>query len=117
MRALFRLDSTLLHVAADARPREAAEILRIRVTPEQLHRLITQIDTSLSRDSHGLPLPIAGAHYDINDGFFEAQGHYSMFTTCNEWVRSALSNAGVRTAWWAPLAAAVRYQAQQIKKP
>jgi len=116
LRALTGLDSAVLHVAAEAKPRESADIMLIRVTPEQLQRLVTQIDASLSRDAHRLPLPIAGAHYDANDGFFEAQGHYSMFITCNEWVRSALSNAGVRTAWWAPLAAAVRYQARQIRK-
>lgn len=115
LRALCGLDGTLMHVATEAKPRESADIVRIRVTPEQLRSIVAQIDASLIRDAKGMPLPIAGAHYDANDGFFEARGHYSMFTTCNEWVRAILSGAGVRTAHWAPLAVAVRYQAQQIE--
>ena len=115
LRALVGLDGTLLHVAAEARPRESADIVRIRVTPDQLRRLVAQIDASLLRDANGLALPVTGAHYAANDGFFEARGHYSMLTTCNEWVRTVLSGAGVRTARWAPLAVALRYQAQQIE--
>jgi len=115
VRALFGIDSTVLHIEAEAKPHESPEIVRIRITPEQLARLVTQVDASLMRDAQGLPLQIVGAHYDNNDGFFEAQGHYSMFVTCNEWVRTVLSDAGIRTAWWAPLATAVRYQAQQIR--
>jgi uncharacterized protein (TIGR02117 family) len=117
VRALFGIDSTVLHIEAEAKPRESTEVVRIRIAPEQLERLVTQIDASLMHDAQGLPLLIVGAHYYNNDSFFEAQGHYSMFVTCNEWVRTVLSGAGIRTAWWAPLAAAVHYQAQQIRKP
>ena len=117
LRALTGIDGSVMHVSATSVPLESGGVQRIRISAQQLQQLITRIDASLTHDARGLPQPVSGAHYSSNDGFFEAQGHYSMFKTCNEWVRSLLADAGVRTARWSPLAAALRYQASKIHEP
>jgi uncharacterized protein (TIGR02117 family) len=115
LRALVGIDSSVMHVSAEPEPMESEQVTRIIVSPAQLTQLIAQIDASLARDAQGMPLPISHAHYANNDGFFEAQGHYSMFKTCNEWVRDLFAGAGVRTAMWSPFAEGIRYQARKIR--
>lgn len=114
LRALIGIDGSVVHVSAESEPHESDEVQRILISAQQLQQLIAQVDASLSRNTQGLPQLIVGAGYGINDSFFEAQGHYSMFKTCNEWIRTLLSNAGVRTASWSPLALGLRYQARKI---
>jgi uncharacterized protein (TIGR02117 family) len=115
LRALFGIDTTVLHVSAEPEPTESEQVTRIVVNPQQLAQLTAQIDASFARDPQGLPHMIDNAHYANNDGFFEAEGRYSMFMTCNEWVRGLFADAGVRTATWSPFAEAIRYQARKIK--
>ena len=114
--ALIGLDSTLLHVSTETQPRESADIVRIRITPQQLHQLTAQIDASLVRDPNGLPRLVPGQHYDDNDAFYEALGRYSLFVTCNDWVRQLLSTSGIRTSQWAPFSVALRFQAARVKE-
>lgn len=116
LRALIGVDSTVMHISAENTPRETDEVRRIRISAAQLQQLVALVNASLTRDAQGQPQQISGAHYANNDGFFEAQGHYSMFNTCNEWVRTSLSGAGVRTASWSPLAAGINYQAKKIRE-
>ncbi len=40
---------------------------------------------------------------------------YKFWFTCNDWVRKALSEAGVRAPLWAPFDTALFYQLQKIK--
>ena len=48
---------------------------------------------------------IAGYSYLGTDAFFEARGRYTLFVTCNEWVRRGLGDAGIRTSVWSPFPA------------
>jgi uncharacterized protein (TIGR02117 family) len=88
----------------------------VRVSAQQLARLTAAVDASMWPDAQGHAIPIAGVHYDANDAFYPARGHYSMFMTCNEWVRATLAGAGVRMAVWSPFSTGVRYQLDQISQ-
>jgi uncharacterized protein (TIGR02117 family) len=117
MGALLGFDSTLLHVSSEAQPLESSDMVHIRITQEQLRQLTGQIDVSMAHDARGRTRPIPGAHYDNNDGFYEALGRYSMFSTCNEWIRQLLLASGIRTAAWSPFSLALQFQAKRISKP
>lgn len=108
--ALTGGDSALLHIEAMGLPRESEQVTRLRISPAQYARLLAAIDAGFQLGKDGKLLIVPGAHYDERDAFYEATGHYSLFTTCNEWVRAALEAAGIRTAAWAPFAMAVSYQ-------
>ncbi len=64
-------------------------------------------ETSLS--IHVSPIPVDPQ--DIHDAwrdrgsshFYEANGSYHAFHTCNCWVGNALKQVGIRTAWFTPL--------------
>ncbi|HEY8026322.1 MAG TPA: TIGR02117 family protein [Burkholderiaceae bacterium] len=115
MNALLGLDRSVLHVAAENQPGAAEDIVRIRVSNAQFSAILAQIDAAFELDQDGKPRLIPGAHYADNDKFYEAKGRYSMFSTCNEWVRTVLSQAGIRTATWAPFAPALLFQARQVE--
>lgn len=115
LRALIGIDSSVIHVSAEREPIESDQVTRIRISQEQMTQLVAQIDASFVHDAQGQMLAIGNAHYANNDAFFEAQGHYSLIQTCNEWVRSMFAHTGVRTATWSPFAEAIRYQARKIR--
>lgn len=61
-------------------------------------------------DANGQSASVKGHHYNDHDAFYEALGHYSAYTTCNEWTRNALDAAGVRVPVWAPFERALFWQ-------
>ncbi|HEX7644668.1 MAG TPA: DUF2459 domain-containing protein [Burkholderiaceae bacterium] len=102
----------LLHVEPLGRPLESAEVVKLHISPAHYVKLIAAIDDSFALDAYGKPIVVAGAHYDERDAFYEATGRYSLFSTCNDWGRAALAQAGIRTAMWAPFAPALLHQAR-----
>lgn len=100
--ALSGADDALLHVEAIARPRPGARVRHLRLSPAAYRQLVRDIDAQFAPTPNGTVAPIAGAHYSRDDVFFAAQGHYSLFITCNEWSRQRLARAGVRSPLWSP---------------
>lgn len=88
----------------------------IKINPEQYARLVAYIRASFERDTAGRPKRAALSGYFADDAFYEATNGYKFWFTCNDWVRKALSEAGVRAPVWSPFDTALFYQLQQIKK-
>jgi uncharacterized protein (TIGR02117 family) len=92
----------VLHVAHYIRPAPADDIRPLRITHEQYARLIAAIDRSLPK----LPR-IRYPGYGAQDVFYDAPGHYTASTTCNQWTSNTLAAAGVKTGAWTPFAGGV----------
>lgn len=71
-------------------------------------RLLDHIRKSF-RDEAGAPMLIPGAGYGQFDLFYEAHGTFTALLGCNTWSAGALRQAGLRTGWWNPLPALLRY--------
>ncbi|MCX8116114.1 MAG: DUF2459 domain-containing protein, partial [Burkholderiaceae bacterium] len=67
------------------------------------------------RQADGRPLRIDAPGYFDTDAFYEAVPVYTLWFTCNEWVRRGLADAGVRTAAWAPFDTAIFWQLRAIE--
>jgi uncharacterized protein (TIGR02117 family) len=115
LRALAGLDHTVLHIESLGQPLESSEVIRLRISATQYAKLVAAIDAAFAKDKDGKPIVIPGAHYGERDAFYEATGRYSLFSTCNDWARAALSQAGIRTAIWAPFSQALLYQARAAR--
>jgi uncharacterized protein (TIGR02117 family) len=115
LKALLGLDSSVIHVEAMARLLPQANTRHFLLPPEAYRRLVRYLEAGFVRGDQGAPLLIPDAHYTLHDAFFEAEGHYSMFVTCNEWVRGALAEAGVRVPLWAPFGQALFYQIPEVE--
>ena len=99
--ALLGLGPAAMHVEYLARPQDY-RVQRIDLDPNQYRALAAALRAGFQRDPNGSPRRIDAPGYFATDAFFEGTGRYTLWLTCNEWIRRALASAGVRTAVWAP---------------
>ncbi len=104
-----------MHVEYIESPR-AYKAREVKVSPEQYARLVAFIRASFERDAAGRPERANLPGYFASDAFYEASRSYKFWFTCNDWVRRALSQAGVRAPLWAPFDTALFYQLERIKR-
>ncbi len=99
--ALLGLGTTAMHVEYLARPRDY-RVQRIDLSPEQYEAMVAALQAGFMRDAGGELRRIDAPGYFATDVFFEGTGRYTLWLTCNEWIRRVLAAAGVRTAVWSP---------------
>ena len=94
-------DDAVLHiaVAGDISHLPAREI---RLTVDEYSRLRAAILASAPE-----PRPILGAGFSRWDAFFEAQGRFHLFRTCNVWLAGIMREAGLGFGRWTPTPYAV----------
>ena len=100
--AMLGINPSVLRAEHIRRPTLGPSVVSVTVSREGYVRLAEYVRKTLERGADGRAFPIADAARHSADAFYVARGNYSMFRTCNEWVRAALAEAGVRTAWWSP---------------
>ncbi len=110
-KALFLPSPTAMHVTyKTTKPRLTERCKKVRISPQQCQALITYIKASFATNANGQIQLIDCCRYPTrNDAFYEANGSYTLFKTCNNWTNQALKVAGVKTAFWAPLSSSVLY--------
>jgi uncharacterized protein (TIGR02117 family) len=115
LRALTGQNGSVLHIQAGSAPALSAEAVALHLSDAEFERLSAYIADSFLPDGNGRIEPIPGAHYGAYDVFYAARGHYSVWLTCNEWVREALERAGARVPLWSPFTIALFYQLGQAQ--
>lgn len=101
--ALLGLGDTALHVAWLDRPDLFADAAVVRLSPQRYAELVAVVQSRVARDAGGRAFVHLGKGYGQNDAFYRANGRYSPWYTCNEWVAETLRAAGVAVPVWAPL--------------
>lgn len=102
LRALSGANRTLMHVSFYREVPEQGRTVRLRAGTEQYRRLAEAVRRDFA--GSGRAKPLQGIHYHDNDAFYEANGRYHAFFTCNSWVNRRLKEAGLRAAVWTPFA-------------
>ena len=105
VRAILGFGGSALHVTYVWGLGEGDRVARFRVSEQTYRQLADHIMETVAPDADGRAVPIAGYSYLGTDAFFEARGRYTLFATCNEWVRRGLAGAGIRTSVWSPFPA------------
>lgn len=75
---------------------------QFRISTEQYQQLIAYIRSSFLLQNNKAML-IDHAGYGKRDKFFEANGRYSLFMTCNEWTGDGMQAADMSVGVWTPL--------------
>lgn len=76
---------------------------KIDISKGQYQRLINYITDSFQKNDKGQLIHIqTNANYGNSDTFYEANGSYSMFKTCNTWANNALKHSGQKHCLWTP---------------
>jgi uncharacterized protein (TIGR02117 family) len=104
-RAAFHLGTTAMHTkfhkAAELVP--GPHCVRLSLTPAQYERLVAYVQGGFKPDAAGRVQYLPGHTYGGQDAFYEGQGAYSFWQTCNTWTNNGLKVSGQRAALWTPL--------------
>ncbi|RVU03109.1 TIGR02117 family protein [Mucilaginibacter limnophilus] len=110
-KAAFGLGRSAIHATFYKQLRESKNSVRIKLNNKQYHRLIDYINKSFVRDKEGHIINIENKNPAVDfDAFFEANGRYSIFYTCNTWVNQALKRCGQKACIWTPFDKGLFYQ-------
>lgn len=97
------LGETAMHVDYLKNPPKTGERgKQFRITREQYMQLIAYIRSSFTLQNNKAML-IDHPGYGKRDKFFEANGSYSLFMTCNEWTGDGMEAAEMNVGVWTPL--------------
>ena len=108
--AILLPSPTAMHVTYFRRAPTVGEDSRlIYLTPEQYQQLVQYILESFEKSEQGSLLLIRDAGYSTYDNFYEANGSYSLFYTCNNWVNQGLREIGIKTSLWTPFDWGIMY--------
>lgn len=99
--AAFGLSTSAIHATYYSQMKESETCKKISISKEQYERLISFISKSLQRDGNGKALKIeTSANKSEADAFYEANGTYSLFHTCNTWANNGLKYSGQKACLW-----------------
>jgi uncharacterized protein (TIGR02117 family) len=94
---LFGSKATVLHaVKIDGDPRRrfaASEVIEVRVTEDGYRRLLAFVAGTFTHSAAGTLAALGPGLYG-ESRFYQAEGSYSLFYTCNTWVAEALAASG-----------------------
>jgi len=100
--AVFGLGSTAMHVRyLKGRLKEDESTRRLVISQAQYKMLIEYILSSFKIENSRI-LHIKHPGYWPNDTFYESEGRYSLFKTCNVWTCNGLKQIGVKIGIWSP---------------
>lgn len=92
------MHATYYHAA----PLPGERTLSFAISKEKYATLVKYILATFRRDGKGVML-INHEGYGLHDRFYEANGTYSLFQTCNEWTGDGMEEAGLPVGVWTPL--------------
>jgi hypothetical protein len=73
-----------------------------------MNTLLKYLSNSFKKDDGKIQkIDIDG--YAYNDSFYDANGSFSIFKTCNIWVNKALKEANIETSVWSPFDIGILY--------
>jgi len=102
-KAAFALSTTAIHATYYDTLREDIACKKIIISKAQYTRLIQYITGSFQHDAAGHVMHIiTNANYGRADAFYEANGSYNLFKTCNTWANSGLKKCGQKACLWTP---------------
>lgn len=108
--ALFNRSSSAMQVKFYNNIKENKKCKKISISHESHQKLIKYIEKGFDTDSLGNYIKIPGLSYTDNDVFYEAEGMYNLFNTCNTWANNGLKAASLKACLWTPFDKGVFYQ-------
>jgi uncharacterized protein (TIGR02117 family) len=99
-KAALLKSETAMHVTY--LPRRFPSWAEIQLCNEQLVKLNRYISNSFQQNKNGHFIRMDFEGYNQYDVFYDANGSFSLFKTCNVWVNNALKETEVKTSVWSP---------------
>ena len=100
LKAASGLSSTAMHVTFYNDLKESNSCKKLQISSDNYKKLILFINESFQTKSGEFLKIETDAVYGKHDVFYEANGSYSLFYTCNSWANQALKAANQKAALW-----------------
>lgn len=101
LNAVFLPSSTAMHVDYCTEPVESEMCKLVHLSADQYKKLCDYVEGSFDKKKGSVQL-IPGHSYGLTDNFYEANGSYHAFRTCNVWTNNGLKAASIRTSVFSP---------------
>ena len=98
LKAASGLSSTAMHVTFYKDLKESNSCKKLQISSDNYKKLILFINESFQTKSGEFLKIETDAVYGKHDVFYEANGSYSLFYTCNSWANQALKAANQKAA-------------------
>lgn len=100
IKAASGLSTSAMHVTFYKHLKENQSCKKLQVSLENYKKLIAFINESFQTKSGEFLKIETNAVYGKHDVFYEANGSYSLFYTCNSWANQVLKSANQKAALW-----------------
>lgn len=100
IKAASGLSSTAMHVTFYKHLKENQSCKKLQISLENYKKLVAFIKETFQTKSGEFLKIETNAVYGKHDVFYEANGSYSLFYTCNSWANQALKAANQKAALW-----------------
>lgn len=100
LKAASGLSTTAMHVTFYKDLKESKSCKKLQISSDNYKKLILFINESFQTKSGEFLKIETEAVYGKHDVFYEANGSYSLFYTCNSWANQALKAANQKAALW-----------------
>lgn len=108
--ATFGLSTSAIHTTYYKDIKENDHCKIIKLSKNQYLRLTEYIKQSFTLGENKNTIHIfTNAVYGKHDAFYEANGSYSLFKTCNTWANNALKACGQKACIWTPFESGIFY--------
>lgn len=100
IKAASGLSTSAMHVTFYKDLKESNSCKKLQISSDNYKKLILFINESFQTKSGEFLKIETEAVYGKHDVFYEANGSYSLFYTCNSWANQALKAANQKAALW-----------------
>lgn len=107
--AAFYLGTSAMHTCFYKDMKVDEECVKLIISKEDYQKLVEYITESFQLDTAKKVQWIENRSYGKYDAFYEGQGRYSLFYTCNTWTNNALKAANQKASLWTPYDKAILY--------
>ena len=112
LKAMTHLGSTAMHVDFVRYLNTGKYCKEVKISRDQYRKLVRYIKGTFKFDAAGRPIQITTYNdgYGPDDAFYEAQGAYDLFHTCNSWANGALKACDQKACLWTPVDKGILFQ-------
>lgn len=111
-KAMFHLGSSAVHATFYNKIITGDDCKEIKISNAEYTKLVNYIKNTFEVDASGnsIHIPSVNDGYGATDAFYEANGRYDFFHTCNTWANNALKACDQRACLWTALDGGIFYQ-------
>ncbi len=99
-------DTAAIRIDSVGALRPDLDVLSLKMTEVEFTRFLSAINASFKQSDDQTRLPI-DAQLTGTDVFYEAEGTFNIFVTCNTWIGRILRDTGFQFGYWTPTPCAV----------